>query len=88
MDRETIDLGTARTNEVHSVDEWDYLYVGDCDGDVTIKIGSTSKSPLNPEEFDKITNLGKIYYIYITNTAQAGKTLVIYYERKKRWGIY
>ena len=39
-------------------------------------------------DIDKITNIRNVYYIYITNTAQAGKKLVIYYEIKKRWGIY
>lgn len=87
MDRETIDLGTARINEAHPVDEWDFLYIGDCDGNVTIKIGSTSKSSLNPDEFSKIENIRKVYFIYITNTAQAGKHLVLYYERKRGMNV-
>ena len=85
MDRQVVDLGTARDEEAQAVDEWDYLYIGDCDGDVTIKVGSKSKSPLNPEEFNKLENIKNLYYIYLTNTAQTGRKLVLYFEIKKRW---
>ena len=88
MDRQKIDLGIARTDEVQNVYEWDYLYIGDCDGDVTIKLGSRSKSPLNPEEFSKIEDIKHIQYIYITNTAQVGKQLVIYFRGEHKWSIF
>ena len=84
MDRQVIDLGTAHSDEAQMVNEWEYLYIGDCDGDVTIKLGGKSKSPLNPEEFDKITDISHIHYIYVTNTAQSGKKLVIYFEKKEK----
>ena len=80
MNREVIDLGTARVDVGKIVYETDYLYIGDCDGDVSIKLGSKSATPLNPNEFIKITGIKHIQYLYITNTAQAGKKLVIYFE--------
>ena len=84
MDREVISLAAARNDEAKMVTDYSFLYVGDCDGDVTIKLGSKSSSPLNPEEFDKITDISHIHYIYVTNTAQSGKKLVIYFERKEK----
>lgn len=85
MDRQVIDLGIERNDEVQGIYKWKYLYVGDCDGDVTIKIDSRSASALNPEEFDKLTDVRKANYIYITNAAQAGKKLAIYFEEKMGW---
>lgn len=84
MDREVIDLGIARIDEARMVDSFEYLYIGDCDGNVTIKLGSKRKSSLNPEEFSKIEDIRRIHYIFITNTAQTGKKLVIYFTEKKR----
>jgi len=86
MDRQVVDLGTARDEEAQMVDEWDYLYIGDCDGDVTIKVGKHSTSGLNPEEFDKITDISHAKFIFITNTAQSGKQLVLYFRARKKWG--
>ena len=80
MDRWLLDLGTARDEEGVMIHSLKYLYVGDCDGDVTIKIGSRSASSLNPDEFDKLTGVREAQWMYITNTAQAGKKLVIYVE--------
>ena len=87
MDREVIDLGVARNDEVKFIHEWEYLYVGNCDGDVLIKLGSKSTSSLHPEEFDKITDIKHMHYMYLTNAAQAGKELVIYFTEKRR-GIW
>ena len=86
MDRWILDLGTARNEEVFPIYELEYIYVGDCDGDVTIKIGSRSASPLNPLEFNKLIDIKPESWLYITNTAQAGKQLVLYIkERKRLW---
>ena len=87
MDRQVFDLGTARNEEVQAIDSWSFLYIGDCDGDVTIKFGK-SLSPLNPEEFDKLTDVDKYKFMYVTNTAQADKKMVIYFEEKKRLSIW
>ena len=89
MNRQKIDLGTARDEEPQMVHEWKYMYIGDCDGDVTVQMGSRRlSSKLNPEEFDKVEDLNKVDWIYITNTAQSGKQLVIYFEEERRrwWG--
>ena len=80
-----MDLGTARDEEVTEINRLEYIYVGACDGDVTIKIGSRSMSPLNPDEFDKVTDVEHAKFMYITNTAQAGKQLVLYVEEKMGW---
>lgn len=88
MDRQVIDLGIARSEEVQAIDNWKFFYVGACDGDVQIKIGNKSASPLNPNEFDKLTDVQKASFIYVTNTAQAGKELVIYFEEKMGWKIW
>ena len=82
MNRQVIDLGTERNEEVQQVYEWEYLYIGSCDGDVVIRLGHHG-SPLNPEEFDKITDISDVHFIYLTNTAQSGKELVIYFTEKK-----
>ena len=87
MDRWVIDLGEARDNAPFMISSWRYLYVGDCDGTVTIRLGSPSSSAFNPEEFDKITDVNNHYYLYVTNTAQAGKKLVIYFE-VARWRLW
>lgn len=83
--RVSYDLGDARTNEKHSMYLWKYLYIGDCTGTVTIKLGSTSHDALNPEEFEKLEDIAEYTNLYITNTAQAGKVLVIYYEGDAKW---
>ena len=85
MDRWVIDLGVARDEEVTAIDSLKYMYVGDCDGNVLIKIGNPSASPLNPEEFDKLTDVRHAKFMYITNTAQAGKVLVLYIEEERGW---
>ena len=85
MDRMVVDLGIARNDEVTQIHEWKYMYVGDCDGDVTIKLDSRSASPLNPSEFDKLTDVNYANFLYITNTVQAGKVLVLYIEEKTGW---
>ena len=83
--RVSYDLGDARTNERHSMYLWKYLYIGDCNGNVTIKLGSTFNDALNPEEFDKLEKIEEYENYYLTNIAQAGKVLVIYYEENKQW---
>ena len=85
MNRQVIDLGIARDEVAQMIHEWKYLYIGACDGDMLIRLGHHG-SPLNPEEFDKITDVEHIEYIYVTNTAQSGKKLVIYFKEKmNRW---
>lgn len=83
INRWEIDLGEAREEQAYMIHALKYLYVGDCDGIATIKLDSRSASSLNPEEFDKLTNVSKMDYLYITNTAQPGKKLVFYIEEAK-----
>jgi hypothetical protein len=85
VNRWVIDLGTARDNAVFPIHKWKYLHVGDCTGDVTIRLGKPSSSAFNPEEFDEMEDISKFYYLYITNTAQAESKLVIYFEEKMGW---
>jgi hypothetical protein len=85
VDRWVIDLGTARDNTPFPIHKWKYLHVGDCTGDVTIRLGKPSSSALNPEEFDELEDVSRFYYLYITNTAQAGDKVVIYFEEKMGW---
>jgi len=87
MDRWRIDLGEARAEKEFMIHGLRYIYVGDCDGDVTIKIDSRSGSPLNPTEFGKLLNVESANWLYITNTAQADKTLVLYVEEARRLWI-
>ena len=83
MDRMSLDLGTARNNFPVMMNRWRYLFVGECTGDVTIKLGSSSASALDPNEFEKLTDINEYKFLYITNTAQAGKELNIYYEEER-----
>lgn len=78
-------MGIAHDNEIYNMYKWKNLYVGDCDGDVTIKLGKRSTSALDPNEFNKILDVQEFTYLYVTNTAQAGKKLVIYYKEVIRW---
>lgn len=78
--RWVIDLGEERANEDHNVKYWKYLYVGDCDGDVRLRFNTPRGADLNPEEFDKIVGLEDVHTLFISNAAQSGKVLVLYYE--------
>ena len=79
----SLDLGTARSNEPIIMNRWRYLFVGDCTGDVTIRLDDPSGSPLDPNEFDKLTGIEELEYLYVTNTAQSGYELNIYYEEER-----
>ena len=83
MDRMSLDLGTARNNYAIQMNRWRYLFVGECTGDVTIKLGSISASALNPDEFEKLTDISEYKYLFITNAAQSGDVLTIYYEEEE-----
>jgi hypothetical protein len=80
MDRMSLDLGTARNEHIVIMHKWKYMFIGECTGDVSLKLGSLTASPLDPGEFDKITGLEEYNFLYITNTAQAGKVLNFYFE--------
>lgn len=80
MDRMELSLATERNNYPIIMKEWKYLFVGVCTGDVTIRLGSTSGSELDPNEFDKLTEIYEYQHLYITNSVQTGKKLVLYYE--------
>lgn len=82
--RFVIDLEEARDNEAINVKYWKYLYVGACDGDVSLHLNNPRADDVNPDEFDKITDLNGVSLLYVKNTAQSGKELVLYYEEK--WG--
>lgn len=85
MDRWVIDLGTARDNTPFPIREWVSFSIGECTGDVTLRVGKPSASAISPDEFNKVVLVGNNdYYLYITNTAQSGEELVIYIEYKKR----
>jgi hypothetical protein len=43
-------------------------------------ISDPSGSALDPNEFDKVVGIEDYKYLYVTNTAQTGDTLVMYYE--------
>lgn len=85
LERFVIDLGEARDNVVYNIKYWRYLYVGDCDGTVSLRFNTPRGPDLDPEEFDKITDLKGVEYLYITNIAQSGKQLVLYYEERRGW---
>jgi hypothetical protein len=83
MDRMSLDIGTARTNFPIIMKRWKYLYIGECTGDVELKLGSMTASPLDPNEFEKITGIEDYYFLFVTNTAQAGKVLTVYFEEEE-----
>lgn len=83
MERLVLDLGIERVVSPLYIREWEYMYVGDCTGDVLLKFDN--QGWINPEEFDKITEISKFYYLYTSNSTQAGKLLILYYEEKKPW---
>jgi len=83
MDRMSLNLGTARTDVPFYMNRWKYLFVGACTGDVTIRLGSISVSGLNPNEFERLTGIEEYRFLFVTNTAQAGKELNIYYEEER-----
>jgi hypothetical protein len=83
VNRMSLDLGTARTNTSFPMNRWKYLFVGECTGDVTIKLGDPSGSPLDPNEFDKLTGIDDFKFFYVTNTAQSGKVLNLYFEEER-----
>ena len=83
MDRISFDLGTARNNYPISMNRWRYLFVGECTGTVTIKLGSLSTSPLDPNEFEKLTDIAEYKFLYINNDAQAGMVLNLYFEEER-----
>lgn len=82
MDRMSLDLGIARTDFPIIMKRWKYLFVGDCTGVVTIKLGAVSASPLNPNEFDKLTGIENYKFLFVDNTAQVGEELNIYFEEE------
>ena len=83
MDKLSLDLGTERTNFPVIMNRWKYLFIGECTGEVTIKLGSLTSSSLNPNEFEKLTGIEDYYFLFVTNTAQAGKKLNVYFEEEE-----
>jgi hypothetical protein len=81
MDRMSLDLGTARVNMPVIMKKWKYIFVGECTGNVTIKLGSITASALDPNEFEKITGIEDYYFLFVNNAGgQTGKVLNIYFE--------
>ena len=80
MDRMVFDLGTTRDKTPVTMRRWKYLFVGKCTGDVLIALGSPNASPLDPGEFDKLEDIEEYKYMYVTNSAQTGESLSIYFE--------
>lgn len=83
MARLVLDLGTKRVKEPLIIREWEYMYVGDCTGNVLLQFDNTGW--VDPSEFDKITDCSDYYYLYFENEAQEDERLALYYEEKKRW---
>lgn len=83
MERLELDLGIAREAECLYIRQWKYLYIGDVTGDVKIRFPGTGW--VHPDEFEKLTDIKQYHYLFITNTAQEGEILVIYFEEKKSW---
>ena len=83
MDRLSLDLGTARDETPIIMKRWKYLFIGDCTGVVTVKLGSVASSPLDPNEFDKLTGIEEYKFLFVTNTAQTGEELNIYFEEEE-----
>lgn len=84
MVRYQLDLGVARDKESLFIQNWRYMYVGDCDGDVELQFDNSGW--IDPNEFDKIGEISGYNYLYFKNEAQDGKTLVLYYDEKfKPW---
>ena len=83
MDRMSLDLGITRTNFPIIMKRWKYLFVGECTGVATLKLGSMTASELDPNEFEKITGIENYYFLFVTNTAQANKELNIYFEEEE-----
>ena len=83
MERMVLDLGIAREAEAIYIREWKYLYIGDVTGDVKLRLDG--RGWWYPSEFDKVTGVEDHNYLYVTNTTQAGKELIVYFEEKKPW---
>jgi hypothetical protein len=83
IQRHVISLEEARDNEPIYVKYWKYFYAGACDGEVKLRLNNKRNCDLNPEEFDKITDLNGVTFLLVENAAQEGKELVLYYEEKK-----
>lgn len=83
MDRMSLDLGTARTNFPIIMRRWKYLYIGESTGVVELKLGSMTASPIDPNEFEKLTGIEDYYFLFITHTAQVGKVLTVYFEEEE-----
>ena len=83
MDRLVLDLGVERVKNPLYIREWLYMYVGDVTGDVTLQFDN--QGVINPAEFDKLTDIKKFHYLYVSNVSQDGEELVLYYEEKKHW---
>ena len=82
-----LDLGEARDNEEFYIRYWKNIYIGACDGDAKIRFNTKRNTDFNPDEFSKLTDLRGTNFMLISNDAQNGKELVIYYEQdmRKRW---
>ena len=83
MDRMSLDLGTARDNFPIIMNRWKYLFIGECTGLVTIKLGSVTSSPLDPNEFEKLTGIEKYKFLFVTNTVQTDEELNVYFEEEE-----
>ncbi|MBA7683796.1 hypothetical protein ES703_92181 [subsurface metagenome] len=71
----TLDLGIARTNELF----WcvgDFIGVETITGSCTIRINEVGRDTINLQKVKKTYT--PFYRFYMTNTAQAGKTLTLY----------
>jgi len=71
----TFDLGTARTDEELDI-SGDFILVESLDGDASIKLDNPGHDSIDLTKIKQIkTSPEKFEKIYVTNTAQSGKTL-------------
>lgn len=84
MERKEYDLTTARNKEIFHIERFRSVYVGDYDGDGNDYISFEGMDDFYPDEFTKITDIRNKNFLYVTNSAQAGKKLILYFEEKRR----
>ena len=83
MDRLVLDLGIERVEDPLSIWNWEYMYIGNCTGDVELKFDN--QGWIDPSEFEKMTGVKKFSYLYVSNSVQADEKLVIYYGEAMSW---
>lgn len=78
-DIKTVDLQKARDKDRVP---WggDYILVAEIDGELDIRLNDNSSDPIELDKVPRITS--PFYQAYLTNTAQSGKTALLYIGKK------